>query len=111
MAKRKKKSEESASATASFVLTIPMNCEPWLRHRLDKVFASANKLYNLLISERLNALKQLERTRRWKRVTKQLEAIYSNKDLTPEERETELSPLWAERNEMLNNAGFSEYSS
>ena len=65
--------------TPNHILTLPLNCEPWQRDYLDKLFRVSGNIYNNLVADRLGALKQLERTKAWKSVQTRLSALYEQR--------------------------------
>lgn len=115
---RRKKKEES---TPSFCLTLPMHCQDWQREKLDDVFRVYCYIYNNLLSDRLNALKQMERTRAWQNNQKQIASIYAEMkaSFTKNENENEkiiacfrkkLKPFYDVRNKMISDYGFEDYA-
>ena len=73
--------------TPSHILTLPLNCEPWQRDYLDKLFRVSRNIYNNLVADRFGALKQLERAKAWKSIQARLSALYAQrkKELTGKE--------------------------
>ena len=61
--------KKDKETTPSFVLTLSLHYEPWQRKVLDTTFSVAQKMSNLLIEDRLKALRQMERTREWRSLT------------------------------------------
>ena len=109
------------ATTSSFVLTLPLNCEPWQRDHLDKLFRVSGNIYNNLVADRLGALKQMERTKAWKSVQARLSVLYAQrkKELTGKEDHDKLvyekykpllAPLFKERDALLLAYGLTEYS-
>lgn len=107
--------------TPSHILTLPLNCEPWQRDYLDKLFRVSGNIYNNLVADRFGALKQLERTKAWKSIQARLSALYAQrkKELTGKEDYDKLVyekykplfvPLFKERDELLLAHGFTEHS-
>ena len=107
--------------TPSHILTLPLNCEPWQRDYLDKLFRVSGNIYNNLVADRFGALKQLERTKAWKSIQARLSALYAQrkKELTGKEDHDKLVyekykplvvPLFKERDELLLAHGFTEHS-
>ncbi len=82
------------------VLTLPLLTEPWQEHIIETRFRIMEQLKNALIAKELRKLKNLERTREWKRL---MESIRDTKD------EKEKNKLFKKRTALLRNAGFSEY--
>lgn len=95
-----------------FCLTLPLICEPWQQDRLDKMFKVSNFIKNNLIQNRRNALKQLERTKRWKQLQSQLSETYSAMKNASEKQRRVLcrqqNILFKERNALLQECGFSK---
>lgn len=60
-------------------ITLPLRTEPWQRDKLDKAFQCCNNLKNTLIRRKLNSLKNLERTKRWRTIQASLAALYLEK--------------------------------
>lgn len=109
------------STTPSFILTLPLTYEPWQQDYLDKLFRVSGTIYNNLVSDRLGALKQLERTKAWKSAQDRLSALYEQrkKEITGKEDHDNLvykkykplfAPLLKERNALLLAHGFTEYN-
>lgn len=82
------------------VLTLPLLTEPYQEHILEKRFRIAEHLQNSLIAKELRKLKQVERTREYRELMEQIRE-------TPTEKQ---KPLWRKRNQILKQAGFSEYA-
>lgn len=82
------------------VLTLPLLTEPWQDKVIETRFDIMEKFKNTLIRHELNKLKQLERTRAWKRLMKSIREC---------EDEKQKKTLFKERQKMLNQAGFSEF--
>lgn len=88
------------SDKACCVLTLPLLTEPWQEHIIEKRFRIMEHLKNSLIALELRKLKNMQRTKQYR----QLEAEISN--APKENRKT----LYKKRNELLKNAGFSEFA-
>lgn len=88
------------SDKACCVLTLPLLTEPWQEHIIEKRFRIMEHLKNSLIALELRKLKNIQRTKQYR----QLEAEISN--APKENRKT----LYKKRNELLKNAGFSEFA-
>lgn len=86
-----------------FTLTVPLRCEPWQNDRLDTVFRCCNNVKNALISKKLKALKQLERTTIWKSLRIEMAGIYAEvKDHKPtKEQLRRLRPLFRKSKDLL----------
>lgn len=82
------------------VLTLPLLTEPWQEKILEKRFKIFEHLENSLINTELKKLHTLERTREYIDLSKQIQAT---------EKENR-KPLYKERQQMLQAAGFSEYA-
>lgn len=82
------------------VLTLPLITEPWQDRVIELRFSIVERFKNALIALELRRLKNLERTRAYKRLMK---AISETKD------EKQKKALFKERNKMLQQAGFSEF--
>lgn len=95
-----------------FCLTFPLICEPWQQDQLDKIFKVSNFIKNNLIQNRLNALKQLERTKRWRQLQSQLSETYNAMKSASEKQRKALcrqqNILFKERNALLQKCGFSK---
>ena len=81
------------------VLTLPLLTEPWQDNIIQTRFRIMEQLKNALIAKELRKLKNLERTREWKRLMK---SIRESSD------EKEKKRLFKRRTELLREAGFSE---
>ncbi len=97
-------------STPSYVLTLPLACEPWQANRLSRVFRAANVLYNDLVADRKRALEQLERTLAWRQNTKAVADVFANKCLSEKGRKAALEPIYSERNDLLARYGLTEFS-
>lgn len=91
-----KSNEESVCC----VLTLPLLTEPWQDRIIETRFDIVEKFKNTLIGFELRKLKQLERTRAWKRLMKSIRECSDEK---------QKKVLFKERNTMLKNAGFTEF--
>lgn len=97
--------------TPSFVLTLPLLCEPYQTTQLDKLFRISCNIYNSLVADRLKALRQMERTKEWKNVQESLCYLYKQKKILGDEELKKLAqPLHTKRNDILARHGFSEYA-
>ena len=101
-----------------FVLTLPLKCQPWQRDKLNRIFFCTNRIKNLLISNRLKALHQIERTREWKYVQRHIQELYVQFDklkgtLSEDQqatwKKTFLQPWFERKQALLHTYGFSEY--
>ena len=94
-----------------FTLVLPMRCQLWQIHKLDRMFRCYNHMKNALIAREKKALVQLERTKEWKCLRaeiaasyKAIEAATSDKErLTLEKKQKK---LFGRRENILRNAGF-----
>lgn len=91
-----KSNEESVCC----VLTLPLLTEPWQDRIIETRFDIVEKFKNTLIGFELRKLKQLERTRAWKRLMKSIRECSDEK---------QKKVLFKERNTMLKDAGFKEF--
>ena len=82
------------------VLTLPLLTELWQEHIIEKRFKIIEHLKNQLISIELRKLKNLQRTKAYKNLIKQIESV----------PKSERTVLYKERNKMLKDAGFSQYT-
>ena len=82
------------------VLTLPLLTEPWQDKIIETRFNIMEKFKNTLIRHELNKLKQLERTRAWKRLMKAIRECVDEKAR---------KVLFKERQRMLNQVGISEF--
>lgn len=82
------------------VLTLPLLTEPWQEHIIEKRFKIIEHLKNQLISIELRKLKNLQRTKAYKNLMKRIESV----------PKSERTALYKERNKMLKDAGFSQYT-
>ena len=57
------------------VLTLPLLTEPWQEHIIEKRFKIIEHLKNQLISIELRKLKNLQRTKAYKNLIKQIESV------------------------------------
>lgn len=96
------------TTTESFVLTLPLRCEPWQRDELDKIFRVAGQMYNNLVAYRKRALAQMERTRAWKSIQSDLRALFQVPPTS--EQKPALKALYTKRNSLLSSYGMSEYA-
>lgn len=103
-----KKKETTSSEV--FALTVPLRCEPWQRDKLDAIFQCCNNVKNALISKKLKALKQLERTVAWKSLKAEMAAVYAEmKDHKPTNVQLrELRPLFRKSKELLSQYGITK---
>lgn len=120
-------------------ITLPLRTELWQRDKLDKIFQCCNNLKNTLIHRKMNALKDMERTKRWKTIQSNLAELYPQKkdlegkisklqknaevsELTEEEKKQlkelqeqmktlrqEMQPWFDARNAILKDYRFSKY--
>jgi len=91
-----KSNEESVCC----VLTLPLLTEPWQDRIIETRFDIVEKFKNTLIGFELRKLKQLERTRAWKRLAKSIRECSDEK---------QKKVLFKERNAMLKEAGFKDF--
>lgn len=82
------------------VLTLPLLTEPWQDRIIETRFDIVEKFKNTLIGYELRKLKQLERTRAWKRLMKSIRECSDEK---------QKKVLLKERSTMLKKAGFGEF--
>lgn len=82
------------------VLTLPLLTEPWQDKIIETRFRLMEQFKNTLIGYELRKLKNLERTRAWKR---------RSKAIRESSNEKEKKALFKIRNKMLQDAGFSEF--
>ena len=82
------------------VLTLPLLTEPWQDHLINTRFSIIEKLKNMLIAHELRKLKNLERTREWKRLRNSLKECKDEK---------QIAALLKERRKMLKTANITEY--
>lgn len=88
-----------------FMLTVPLMCERWQRDKLDKIFKCALEVEHCLMSEKLKALRNVERTREWRGIQMQLRLQYK---LLEKRRDSKLmKSLLKRRKQMLVDAGIS----
>ena len=80
------------------VLTLPLLTEPWQEAIIETRFRIMEQLKNALIAKELRKLKNLERTREWKRLMKSIRESSDDK---------EKKRLFKRRTELLRGAGFS----
>lgn len=83
----------------SFVLTLPLKVDQTSRERLDADFYSFWRIYNSLVSISTKRWRQLRKTRQYKALSL---AIPEAKKNSPERK-----ALYAKRNQILKEAGFS----
>lgn len=105
--------KKKKASTDSFVLTLHIKYTDRQRRTLDTIFDCCKNVYNELTRYELDQLNQLQRTRKWKDVQAQLAALYKEldkKSAPTEEQQAKLDKLYKRRNELLSNAGFSEFS-
>ena len=96
-----------------FCLTLPLWSPVWSRDYLDKLFQSCNNVKNSLIADRLNALKQLERTKAWRNNQTEIVASYKAEEaaLDPKERKqvaSQRNTLFQKKKAMLDAFGISK---
>ena len=84
----------------SCVLTLTLLTEPGQEHIIEKRFKIIEHLKNQLISIELRKIKNLQRTKAYKNLIKQIESV----------PKSERTALYKERNKMLKDAGFSQYT-
>lgn len=106
MAREKK----ATTSKEVFVLTLPMRCQPWQIDKMDRMFQCYNNIKNALIAKKLNALKQVERTREWRELRNKIALSYK----AIEDAKTEdamlaaleaQKPLFSRRKEILAASG------
>lgn len=85
--------------TSCCVLTLRLNPEPWQIDIIEKRFKIMEHLKNSLIALELRRLKNVQRTKVYKNLMAEIERANS----------ADRKKLYAERNKILKNAGFSEY--
>lgn len=78
-----------------FVLTLPLQCEPWQRDRLDTIFQVANDIKNKLIAYERKQCNILTARRDYHRLQKQ----FSNAYAAQEELENRIKKLTKQRKE------------
>lgn len=102
--------KKETTSTEVFALTVPLRCEPWQRDKLDAIFQCCNNVKNALISKKLKALKQLERTAAWKSLKAEMAAVYAEmKDHKPTNVQLrELRPLFRKSKELLSQYGITK---
>ena len=66
------------ASTPSFVLSIPFHYEAWQKAKLDSLFKASQQMANCLIAERLKALHEMERTRKWRKTCEDFQAFYQD---------------------------------
>ena len=81
------------------VLTLPLYPEKWQIDIIEKRFRIMELLKNALIAKELRRLRNLQRTRVWRRLEDEIRST----------DKTERKKLYARRTEMLRTAGFSKY--
>ena len=107
--------KNSTTLESVFTLTLPMRCQLWQIHRLDRMFRCYNHMKNALISKEQKALNQLERTKAWKQLRAEIASSYKAIEaaISPKERsalEKKQNDLFKRRNNMLRDAGFSKFA-
>lgn len=101
--------QSSNPDSSVFTLTLPLLMEPYQRHIWDKIFRLANDTKNLLIADGKRRLEQMERTRKWRYIQRELCCLYDIKMRSPEQ-ERKRQQLLKERQQMLNQYGMTEYA-
>ena len=96
MAKKKKEGEDENRC----VLTLPLLTEPYQEHLIEKRFKIMEHLINSLIGLELRKLKSLERRKDYRLLMEEIE----------KRPKDERKQLYAKRNKMIRDAGFSEFS-
>ena len=91
---------KSQNTAGNCVLTLPLITEPWQEHIIETRFAIMEHLKNSLIALELRKLKNLQRTRAYKDLIRQID----------EADEKTRKNLFKFRSKMLQNAGFSEFA-
>ncbi|MDD6931261.1 MAG: hypothetical protein PUI95_00400 [Eubacteriales bacterium] len=81
------------------VLTLPLYPEKWQIDIIEKRFRIMELLKNALIAKELRRLRNLQRTRVWRRLEDEIRST----------DKTERKKLYARRTELLRTAGFSKY--
>ena len=82
------------------VLTLPLLTEPYQEHILEKRFRILEHLQNSLIALELRKLKDIQRTKAYRELEQKILQL-------PKEKR---GPLYQQKRQMLNKAGFSEYA-
>jgi len=94
----------------------------WQRDSLDKIFRVCGNMSNNLIADRLKALKELERTNKWKKNQLAIKELCEERDSKVKgldekkaakiaaEYKEKLTPLYEVRNSLLKESGFTEFA-
>ena len=111
-----------------FCLTLPLRHAPWQRDRLDTIFFCCNNIKNAFIARELRALKELEKTNKWKALErlifdnwKLIQALSKVPENEPSEQKIEREKRLVaaremkcryteQRTHMLSAAGFTRFS-
>ena len=67
-------------STPSFVLTLPIHYTHGQKNKLDTIFRVCCHIQNSLTSDRLKALKQIERTKEWRNNQAEMARLYKERD-------------------------------
>lgn len=91
---------ETTESKNRCVLTLPLLTEPYQEHILEKRFKILEHLQNSLIALELRKLKDIQRTKAYRELEQKILQL-------PKEKR---GPLYQQKRQMLNKAGFSEYA-
>ena len=82
-----------------FVLTLKLKTEPWQEDIVDKRIEAGRKLYNALVNKSLKVLRELEKTKQYRSLMKELKYDKSEHD----------KEIWIKINDLREKAGLSKY--
>lgn len=93
------------STTATCCITLPLKLEKWQSDRLEKRFELARQIYNTLLRFELNKLNRLKQNATYASVMDEIHRLLDE----GKGGSAEVKALYKTRNDMLREAGFSEY--
>lgn len=94
------------SSTETCCLTLPLKLEKWQEDRLCKRFEIARQIYNTLVHAELKKLRRVKQSAQYRKNQEKIQGM----DWKKAEDRPKLKSLYKERDKLLKEAGFTEYS-
>lgn len=94
------------SNTDTCCLTLPLKLEKWQEDRLAKRFEIARQIYNTMVHAELKKLRRVTQSPEYKAKQRQIHSL----DWKKADDKPKLRTLYKERDKLLTDAGFTEYS-
>lgn len=94
------------SSTDTCCLTLPLKLEKWQEDRLAKRFEIARQIYNTMVHAELKKLRAIEKSQQYRKVQEQIRGL----DWKKSDDKPQLKLLYKERDKILKEGGFTEYS-